>query len=59
MERQRQKRWDKRRLRTISTHISLRDYEALRWRCEREGTTPYKLLQEAVQRYLTAGDVPG
>lgn len=59
MERQRQKRWDKRRLRTISTHISLRDYEALRWRCEREGTTPYKVLQEAVERYLTAGDVPG
>lgn len=52
MERTRQAAWDKRKLRTVSTHLTAAQYDRLRRVCELEGTTPYKLLQTYLRYYV-------
>ncbi len=54
MERTRQAAWDKRKLRTVSTHLTVAEHARLQRICEIEGTTPYKVLQEYLQYYVQA-----
>lgn len=54
MERARQAAWDKRKLRTVSTHLTVAEYELLQQVCERKGKTPYHVLREYLQHYISA-----
>ena len=49
--RERQARWDRRYLRTISTHLPVD--EALRFKslCYRRNTTPYEVLQAYIRHW--------
>ena len=48
----RQSKWDRRNLRTVSTHVTTREAEALRRICGRRGTTPYALLRRFVRQVI-------
>ncbi|HIR20284.1 MAG TPA: hypothetical protein IAB33_08375 [Candidatus Pelethomonas intestinigallinarum] len=46
--RNRQARWDRRNLRTVSTHVSVQQAARFgRW-CRRQGTTPYHELRRFI-----------
>ncbi len=55
-ERTRQTRWDKRNLRTVSTHLTKKQAALLKMICYTNHTTPYHLLRTAsldyIKRYL-------
>lgn len=44
-DRQRQAAWDKRNLRTVSTHLTVQDAETLKAWCRENDITPYHLLK--------------
>lgn len=44
--------WDKRKLRTIGTKLTLKQATALREACDAAGMTPYKLTQKLLQEWL-------
>ena len=52
--RERQSRWDRRHLVTVSTHLNDRDYDLLRAACRADCTTPYKLVRDFLQGYIEA-----
>ena len=55
-ERSRQARWDRRYLKTVSCHLTTRQYDTLRIICEAEGTTPYKVIQDYLRHYIRSAD---
>ena len=48
----RQAAWDKRKLRTIGTKLTLKQATALREACDAAGMTPYKLTQKLLLKWL-------
>lgn len=50
--RSRQYKWDRRNLRTVSTHVTRQEAELFRLACDRRGTTPYKVLHDVVLQYV-------
>ena len=52
MKRDRQARWDKVHLRTVSTHLTYQEWATLRAICEAEGTKPYRLLRDYLREYM-------
>lgn len=48
----RQAAWDKRKLRTIGTKLTLKQATALREACDAAGMTPYKLTQKLLLEWL-------
>ena len=48
----RQAAWDKRKLRTIGTKLTLKQDTALREACDAAGMTPYKLTQKLLLEWL-------
>ena len=52
--RERQSKWDRRHLVTVSTHLNDRDYDLLRAACRADCTTPYKLVRDFLQDYIEA-----
>lgn len=55
-ERQRQSRWDRRHLVTVSTHLTARQHEILTAACRAEGTTPYRIVRDFLQEYVDAAE---
>lgn len=51
-QRIRQAAWDKRKLRTIGTKLTLKQATALREACDAAGMTPYKLTQKLLLEWL-------
>lgn len=56
MERNRQAKWDKLHLRTVSTHLTYKEWARLRAICDAEGKTPYRLLQDYLRHYMDAAE---
>ena len=52
--RERQSKWDRRHLVTVSTHLNDRDYDLLKAACRADCTTPYKLVRDFLQGYMCA-----
>lgn len=52
MKRDRQARWDKDHLRTVSTHLTYQEWATLQALCEAEGTKPYRLLRNYLREYM-------
>lgn len=48
----RQAAWDKRKLRTIGTKLTLKQATALREACDAAGVTPYRLTQKLLLEWL-------
>lgn len=48
----RQVAWDKRKLRTIGTKLTLKQATALREACDAAGMTPYRLMQKLLLEWL-------
>lgn len=48
----RQAAWDKRKLRTIGTKLTLKQATALREACDAAGMTPYRLTQKLLLEWL-------
>lgn len=48
----RQAAWDKRKLRTIGTKLTLKQAAALREACDAAGMTPYRLTQKLLLEWL-------
>lgn len=44
--------WDKRNLRTVSTHLRVHEALALRRVCDAHGTTPYALVRAFLLHYI-------
>ena len=44
--------WDARNLRTVSTHLRIREAVQLRRVCEAHGTTPYALVRAFLLHYI-------
>ncbi len=51
-QRIRQAAWDKRKLRTIGTKLTLKQATALREACDAAGMTPYRLTQKLLLEWL-------
>ena len=51
-QRIRQAAWDKRKMRTIGTKLTLKQAAALREACDAAGMTPYKLTQKLLLEWL-------
>ena len=54
--RNRQRTWDKKHLRTVSTHLTYKDWARLQMICEAEGTKPYRLLRDYLKHYMAAAE---
>ena len=52
--RERQSKWDRRHLVTVSTHLNDRDYDLLKAACRADCTTPYKLVRDFQHGYIEA-----
>lgn len=50
-ERSRQYEWDKRNLRTISTHVTVQEAEKFKEACNRKKVSPYHVVREYVLQY--------
>lgn len=48
----RQAAWDKRKLRTIGTKLTIKQATALREACDAAGMTPYRLTQKLLLEWL-------
>lgn len=48
----RQAAWDKRKLRTIGTKLTMKQATALREACDAAGMTPYRLTQKLLLEWL-------
>ena len=48
----RQAAWDKRKLRTIGTKLTIKQATALREACDAAGMTPYRLTQKPLLEWL-------
>lgn len=48
----RQAAWDKRKLRTVGTKLTLKQATALREACDAAGMTPYRLTQKLLLEWL-------
>ena len=51
---QRQRLYDRKHLRTVSTKVTVKQHEMLARYCRNFHTTPYKLLQEVILTAITA-----
>ena len=47
-DRTRQAKWDRRNLRTVSTHVSVQEAARFKRYCRRTGTTPYNELRRFI-----------
>lgn len=56
--RERQAAWDRRNLRTVSTHLTVQEADALDVICGINRVTKYDLLHEFLLDYLEANGVP-
>ena len=54
-QRGRQARWDRRNLRTISTHLTVQEAVQLQRICNTMGITPYHLLKKFLQKVIRSG----
>ena len=48
MEKKRQRQWDKKHLRTVSTKISVENFRKFSRYCQQHNTTPYRLMKEFI-----------
>lgn len=48
VEKKRQRQWDKKHLRTVSTKITVQDFQILSEYCRKFHTTPYRLMKEFI-----------
>ena len=48
VEKKRQRQWDKKHLRMVSTKISVENYRKFSRYCEQHHTTPYRLMKEFI-----------
>ena len=51
-ERDRQEDWDRRNLRTVSTHLTVRQAKQLQKYCDRHGVSRYHLLKDFLLRLI-------
>lgn len=56
-KRHRQAKWDKRNLRTVSTHLTVNEAFELKRICRLAGIRPYRLLRRYLLRIIENGDV--
>ena len=50
--RQRQAKWDKRHLMTVSTHLTMEEYARLQAVCAVTRERPYRILREFLLQYI-------
>ena len=50
--RQRQAKWDKRHLMTVSTHLTMEEYARLQAVCAVTRERPYRILREHLLKYI-------
>lgn len=53
-ERERQAAWDKRNLRTVSTHLKVQEAEELQEYCSRMGISQYYLIRRLLREVMEA-----
>ena len=53
-ERERQAAWDRRNLRTVSTHLKVEEAERLKFYCIRRGISKYFLIQQLLREAMAA-----
>lgn len=53
-ERERQAAWDKRNLRTVSTHLKVQEAEELQEYCSRMGISQYHLIRRLLREVMEA-----
>lgn len=53
----RQRKWDKKHLRTVSTHLRAEEVQRLRMLCLVNCVTPYALLRDWLRAYIASGGV--
>ena len=53
-ERERQAAWDRRNLRTVSTHLKVEETERLKFYCIRRGISKYFLIQQLLREAMAA-----
>ena len=49
MEKKRQRQWDKKHLRTVSTKLSVENFRKFSRYCQQHNTTPYRLMVKTKQ----------
>lgn len=53
-ERERQAKWDRRNLRTVSTHLTVKEARELKEFCQRRGISPYALVRRLLREAMAA-----
>ena len=53
-ERERQAAWDRRNLRTVSTHLRVEEAERLKFYCNRRGISKYFLIRQLLREVMEA-----
>ena len=53
-ERERQAKWDRRNLRTVSTHLTVKEARALKEFCQRRGISQYALVRRLLREAMAA-----
>ena len=53
-ERERQAAWDRRNLRTLSTHLRVEEAERLKFYCNRRGISKYFLIRQLLREAMEA-----
>jgi len=48
VEKKRQRQWDKKHLRTVSTKLSVENFRKFSRYCQQHNTTPYRLMKEFI-----------
>ena len=55
-ERERQAAWDRRNLRTVSTHLRVEEAERLKFYCNRRGISKYYLIRRLLREAMAADE---
>ena len=53
-ERERQAAWDRRNLRTVSTHLKVEEVRKLQLYCKKQGISQYYLIRRLLQEAMAA-----
>ena len=53
-ERERQAKWDRRNLRTVSTHLTVKEARELKEFCQRRGISQYALVRRLLREAMAA-----
>lgn len=55
-ERERQAAWDRRNLRTVSTHLKVEEARKLQLYCKKQGISQYYLIRRLLQEAMAADE---